>query len=103
MSSSAEAIKGNIIIVAHIIAATGKADEVAELIKAVRDSANSDAEPGTFVYRIARYDNKFAHFEEYENPEAIKVHMSLPAFQKLIEAKKAGTITEIDYAYYKEF
>jgi len=103
MSSSAEAIQGHIIIVAHIVAAAGKEDEVADLIKAVRDSANSDAEPGTLVYRVAQFNEKFAHFEEYENAEAIKFHMSLPPFLQFVEARKNGLVAKIDYAHYKEF
>jgi len=103
MSSSADAIQGHIIIIAHIVAAPGKGDEVEELIKGVRDSANSTAEPGTLAYRVSRFNDEFALFEEYENADAIKHHMSLPAFQQFLEARKNGAATKIDYAHYKEF
>lgn len=42
----------------------GKADEVAPYLIAVRDSAISDAEPGTLTYRLVRYKDTFALFEE---------------------------------------
>jgi len=102
MSSSAQDIQGHVVIVAHIVAAPGKGDEVEKVIKAVRDSANSNAEPGTLVYRVSRYKEEFAHFEEYESAEAIKAHMSLEPFSKLVEARKAGIIAKLDYAHYKE-
>lgn len=39
----------------QITAAPGKGDEVEAVIKAVRDAAVSDAEPGSLVYRVSRY------------------------------------------------
>jgi len=103
MSNDPAAITGNIVIVAHIDAAPGKGDEVEKLIKAVRDSSVSDVEPGTLVYRVSRFNESFAHFEEYENADAIAKHTSQPGFLALVQAQKDGIISKLDYALYKEF
>ena len=42
----------------------GRADEFQAALAAVRDSANSDAEPGTLTFRVSRSGNDFMVFEQ---------------------------------------
>jgi len=102
MSATPDPFKGHIVIVAHVFAAPGKGDEVQAIVTKLRDSANSDAEPGTLVYRVSRFNEEFAHFEEYENVEATKKHQELQPFQDLLKAKADGIVTKIEFGHYAE-
>ncbi|KZV96946.1 hypothetical protein EXIGLDRAFT_396612 [Exidia glandulosa HHB12029] len=61
-----------------------KPDKVAELEKAllaIKASADSDAEPGCYTYRVNKFGTKFVVYEEYENQAAIQLHGGTDAYK----------------------
>lgn len=56
---------------------SGKEDEVAGHLRKIQDHSNSDAEPGTLVYRVSKSVNGetwFLVYEEYTGAEAMGQH-----------------------------
>ncbi|KAG8931926.1 hypothetical protein FRC02_001948 [Tulasnella sp. 418] len=83
MSATPSPFEGEIIVHVRITVKPGKGDEMAALFDLVRQSANSDAEPGTLEFRVARYGDEFLLFEKYVNKEAIAQHSTTEAFATL--------------------
>jgi len=103
MASTAEEITGRVVIVAHLQAKPGKGDEVAQVISEVRDFALSDGEPGTHAYRLTRFGETFAFFEEYENAAATHEHLKVGLLAPKLLSRKDELIETLEWKYYKEF
>ncbi|KAL0065678.1 hypothetical protein AAF712_007319 [Marasmius tenuissimus] len=71
-------LKSKFIVIAHVIAVEGKADEVQKHLSVLRQDAESSKEPGTLTYRTTRgvgnESNKFTVIEEYADKEAMGQH-----------------------------
>jgi len=93
---------GKCVVLARAIAVPGQEEVLAARIKAVRDSACSDAEPDTLEFRINRHENYFAVYQIYLSPEAFDYHKNLPAFQALM-FEKDKVFAELIVKFYNEF
>ncbi|KAL0581590.1 hypothetical protein V5O48_000406 [Marasmius crinis-equi] len=86
-------------------AVDGRAEELQQLLQAVRESVKK--EPGILTYRIARgfdeQNNRFATVEEYLNPEAFAAHQSTEAYQNLINSGAIDASSTFSQFFAKEF
>ncbi|KZT61657.1 hypothetical protein CALCODRAFT_347269 [Calocera cornea HHB12733] len=93
MSDTFEQFKGEIHIIARQTAQPGKADELVALLKGVKASCDSDAEPDCLRYEILRFDHEICVVEKYANAAAIHTHMNTPPF-KFLGTKRAEVVVE---------
>ncbi|KAF8521593.1 hypothetical protein BU17DRAFT_87822 [Hysterangium stoloniferum] len=99
---------GNIILNAQIYAAPGQADRLQELLSEISKHAKSDAEPDCLEYRTTRSFVtegiiKFAVWEVYRNPAALKTHFESEPFGKLLAGVQTGDLLDkpptVEYFY----
>ncbi|EJT45360.1 hypothetical protein A1Q2_05446 [Trichosporon asahii var. asahii CBS 8904] len=95
-----------IVLVAKLRATSPEAaDKIEQGLKAIRDYATSDKEPGCLLYYPARHNEDplaFTVFEEYKDQEAIATHMKTEVFQKFAsdESVFEGGVKGLDLQYY---
>ena len=58
-------------MIAQMEALPGKADELAQWFANLKAHAESGLEPGTLLYKIARFGDSFVSYEEYANADAL--------------------------------
>ncbi|KAJ3847283.1 hypothetical protein EV368DRAFT_69228 [Lentinula lateritia] len=92
---------GRLMIIANVPVKLGKEQIVYDLIKATQQRANSEEEPGTLTFRIARRVDKegnylpvFVAIEEYKNMQAHREHRTSPPLQTLVKALKESGILD---------
>ncbi|KAG8690097.1 hypothetical protein FRC11_013847 [Ceratobasidium sp. 423] len=88
MATSPAGFKGPFIVTADIEIKEGHADTFDREFRKVRESANSDKEPGCIEFRTSRHGNKFFAFEQYEDAAALKVHGETDVFKAFVGVVK---------------
>ncbi|KAJ8088672.1 hypothetical protein PM082_013915 [Marasmius tenuissimus] len=97
-------LKSKFIVIAHVIAVEGKADEVQKHLSVLRQDAESSKEPGTLTYRTTRgvgnESNKFTVIEEYADKEAMGQHAKSETFKAFVAA---GIVVDLSVTFREEF
>ncbi|KAG0152370.1 hypothetical protein CROQUDRAFT_85443 [Cronartium quercuum f. sp. fusiforme G11] len=92
------------IVLATVVAADGKADEVQTHLLKIRDRANSSEEPKTLSYRVTKSvenPETFIIFEEYVGHSGYDAHLKSDSFKAL--SKEADSILKsLDVKYHLE-
>jgi len=100
MSATNEIFSDRYFIVCQIEAPGDNVEELVQAFKPMIQFFESGQEPGTLMFRVVHFENKFVVFEQYENLAAQLLHRqsepykSLGAFLRSIKAK-------MDLKYYE--
>ncbi|KAI5474919.1 hypothetical protein MNV49_002202 [Pseudohyphozyma bogoriensis] len=97
-------IKGKFMIVAVMQCQKGKEEEMAKLLRAVRDYSNDkNHEPLTLTYRVTRgagdKSSEFTVIEEYAEREGLKHHRTSEPYLAL---RNSGIIDSTVVTFYEE-
>ncbi|CEL56147.1 hypothetical protein RSOLAG1IB_07600 [Rhizoctonia solani AG-1 IB] len=87
-------LTGRFLVIATSTAKEGQADKLEAHLKAVKEHALSDKEPGCFIYSVGRYGNEFVASEGYESQAAFQAHIDSDVFKSYFAV--VGTLTEGD-------
>jgi len=100
MSGPPASFTGKILLSVKMEVDADKADIVQSYLIALRDHANTDAEPGTLMYRVSRCGSTFGLFEEYESIAAHSAHQTHLPWLEFV--KHALPLIKVTVDFYEE-
>ncbi|EJT99308.1 hypothetical protein DACRYDRAFT_118053 [Dacryopinax primogenitus] len=93
MSDNLDGFTGEVHIIARQTAKPGKADELVSLLKAIKASCDSDAEPDCIRFEILRWKDEICVVESYKNKEGIMTHLNSEP-TKVLETKRSELVVD---------